>query len=119
MHTVLKERPVRGMTASVCIVQEQNSPLEINKIANFHSLQNFEFTQEGLRVWRVYKIVICPQKNTDLVEEILFFPTTARRFASAGESRDDGDDGNGSSSRQCPEPGCDEDLRPRPTLTNI
>ena len=33
MHTVLKERPVRGMTASVCIVQEQNSPLEINKIA--------------------------------------------------------------------------------------
>ena len=126
MHTVLKERTVRGMTASVCIVQEQNSPLEINKIANFHSLHNFEFTQEGLRVWRVYnigtgknKIVICPHKNTDLVEEILFFPTTARRFASAGESRDDGEDGNGSSSRQCPEPGCDEDLRPRPTLTNI
>ena len=81
MHTALKERPVRGVTASVCIVQEQNSPLEINKIANINSLHKFEFTQEGLRVWRVYnigtgknKIVICPQKNTDLVEEILFFP---------------------------------------------
>ena len=45
------------------------------------------------------KIVICPQKKTDLVEEILFFPTTARRFASAGESKGDGDDGNDSSSQ--------------------
>ena len=49
MHTALKERPVRGMTASVCIVQEQTSPLEIDKIANFNSLHNFDFTQEGLR----------------------------------------------------------------------
>ena len=56
MHTVLKERPVRGMTASVCIVQEQNSPLEINKIANFSNLHSFEFTQEGLHVWRAFNV---------------------------------------------------------------
>ena len=49
MHTALKERPVRGTTASVCIVQEQTWPLEIDKIANFNSLHNFDFTQEGLR----------------------------------------------------------------------
>ena len=72
---------VREMTASVRIVQEQNAILEINKIANFNSLHNFKFTKEGLRVWRAFnvgpkmfiprnKIVICPQKKTDLEEEI-------------------------------------------------
>ena len=53
------------------------------------------------------KIAIFPQKKTDLVEEIPFFPTTARRTASAGESND----GNDGSSYQCPEPGCDEDFK--------
>ena len=56
IHTALKERPVRGTTASVCIVQEQNSTLEINKIANFSNLHNFEFTQEVLRVWRAFNV---------------------------------------------------------------
>ena len=56
IHTALKERPVRGTTASVCIVQEQNSTLEINKIANLSNLHNFEFTQEGLRVWRAFNV---------------------------------------------------------------
>ena len=49
-NTALKERPVRRTTASVCIVQEQNSTLEINKIANYSNLRNFEFIQEGLRL---------------------------------------------------------------------
>ena len=56
IHTALKERPVRGTTASVCIVQEQNSTVQINKIANFSNLNNFEFTQEGLRVWRAFNV---------------------------------------------------------------
>ena len=33
-----RDLPVREMTASVRIVQEQNSILEINKIASFNSL---------------------------------------------------------------------------------
>ena len=49
---------------------------------------------------------------TDLVEEIPFFPTTARRTASAGESND----GNDGSSYQCPEPGCDEDFKTQADL---
>ena len=53
IHTALKERLVRRTTASVCIVQEQNSTLEINKIANFSNLHNFEFTQGGC-TWKVY-----------------------------------------------------------------
>ena len=43
----------QGTKASVCVVQEQNWTLEINKIANF---SNFEFTQEGLRVWKAFNV---------------------------------------------------------------
>ena len=46
------------------------------------------------------------------MEEILFFPITARRIASAGESND----GNDGSSYQCPEPGCDEDFKTQADL---
>ena len=56
--------------------------------------------------------VICPQKKTDLVEEIPSFPTTVRRIALAGESND----GNDASSYQCPEPGCDKDFRTQADL---
>ena len=34
MHIALKERPVKGTTASVCIVQEQHTTLEITEISN-------------------------------------------------------------------------------------
>ena len=92
MHTALKERPVKGTTAMVCSIQEQNTTLEINKIPNYSNLHNFEFTQEGLRVWKAFNvgpgkfipwgdIVTSPQRKTDLVEEIPFFPTNARQFA--------------------------------------
>ena len=57
------------------------------------------------------RIAIFPIK-TDLVEEILFFPITAQRIASAGESND-GNDGN---SYQCPEPGCDENFKTQADL---
>ena len=57
------------------------------------------------------RIAIFPIK-TDLVEEILFFPITARRIASAGESND----GNDGSSYLCPEPGCDENFKTQADL---
>ena len=109
--------------ASVCIVQEKNSTLEINKIANFSNLHNFEFTREGLCVWRAFNFepgkfiqwnynCSLSTERTDLVEEIPFFPTTARRIASAGESND----GKDVSSYQFPEPGCDEDFKTQADL---
>ena len=58
------------------------------------------------------KIAIFHRKMTDLVEEIPFFPTAARRTASARESND----GNDGSSYQCPEPGCDEDFKTQADL---
>ena len=53
------------------------------------------------------KLLFVHRKKTDLMEEIPFFPTTARRITSAGESND----GYDVSSYQCPEPGCDEDSK--------
>ena len=44
----------------------------------------------------------------DLEGEIPFFLTHARGFVLVGESKGDGD-GNGDSSYQCTEPGCNED----------
>ena len=72
-----------------------------------------QLTQEGLRIWRKIEIYkFSTEKMTDLVKEIPFFPTTARRTASAGESND----GNDGSSYQCPEPGCDEDFKTQADL---
>ena len=50
MHTALEERRTSqgkgSVSAHMRIVQEQNSTLEMNKIANLNSLHNFEFTVE-------------------------------------------------------------------------
>ena len=54
------------------------------------------------------------EKMTDLVEEIPFFPTTARRTASAGESNDGNDVPINALNLVAM-----KILRPRPTLTSI
>ena len=98
MYTALKERPVKGTTATVCAIQEQCTTLEISKILNYSNLHNFKFTHEGLRVWKAFNIgpgkfipwndiVICPQTKTNLLVEIPFFPTTAGRFALKEQSK--------------------------------
>ena len=124
MHTALEERRTSqgngSVSAHMRIVQEQNSTLEMNKIANLNSLHNFEFTQEGLRVWRAFNvgakmfipwnnIVICLWKKKALEEEIQFFPAQARWCVSVGGSKSDCD-GNSDSCYQCTEPGCNEDF---------
>ena len=95
MYIALKERPVKGTTATVCAIQEHCATLEISKIPNYSNLHNFKFTHEGLRVWKAFNvgpgkfipwndIVICPQTKTNLLDEIPFFPTTARRVVYNG-----------------------------------
>lgn len=79
-----------------------------------HSLHNFQFTKRDLHVWKAFhvgsgrfiprnKIVIIPQRKTELVEEIPFSLTSARRFASTGE-RKGNDNGNGDGSHEFLEP---------------
>ena len=123
MHTALKERPVKGTTASVCSVQEQHTTLEIAKIFNFNSLHNFQFTEEGLRVWKAYNvgpgkfipwndIVNCFQKKTDLLEEVPFFLSSARQFASTRGSNT----GSGDKLYECPELSCTEEFQTQADL---
>jgi len=89
MYTALKERRVKGTTATVCAIQEQCATLEISKILIYSNLHNFKFTHEELRVWKAFNIgpgkfipwndfVICPQTKTNLLVEIPFFSATAR-----------------------------------------
>ena len=119
MYTALKERPVNGTTATVCAIQEQCATLEISKIPNYSNLHNFKFTHKGLRVWRAFNvgpgkfipwndIVICPQTKTNLLDEIPFFPTTARRFALREQSKAEV---NEDKLFQCPETSSTEEFQ--------
>ena len=52
MRTTLSERPVRGTTACVCLVNETQKTLEENKMDGFSKYHNFIFELNGIRVWR-------------------------------------------------------------------
>ena len=56
MRTALLERPVRGITASVCVIDEKKKNLKVNKIDGFSKLHNFTYDEKGLRVWKAYDI---------------------------------------------------------------
>ncbi len=56
MRTALIERPVRGTTAAVGVVNVDKNDLEVNKIEYFSELHNFKFESKGLRIWRAYGI---------------------------------------------------------------
>ena len=52
MRTVLSERPVRGTIACICLVNETQKSLEVNKMDGFSKYHNFIFELNGIRVWR-------------------------------------------------------------------
>ncbi len=117
MHTALKERPVKGTTAEVCTVQEQYTTLKISQISNYSNLHNFEFTQEGLRVWKAFNvgpgkfipwndIVSFPQTKTGLLEEVPFFSTTARQFKESTKADDSEEE-----LYECPETSCTDEFQ--------
>ena len=49
MHTALKESPVRGCTAAVCLVNETKKDLDIKKLQQFSAVHEFSYQQDGLR----------------------------------------------------------------------
>ena len=84
MCTALSERPVRGTTACICLVNETQKALQVNKVYGFSRYHNFKFELNGFRVWRAYgvgkgkvipyqDIVVQPQGPTDLVVDVDFF----------------------------------------------
>ena len=55
-HTVLKERPVQGCTASVCHVNETKKGMDIKKLQQFSAMHDFSYQQDGLRVWKAFQV---------------------------------------------------------------
>ena len=48
MRTALSERPVRGTIACVCLVNETQKTLEVNKMGCFSKYHNFIFTGRNI-----------------------------------------------------------------------
>ena len=84
MRTALSERPVRGTIACVCLVNETQKTLTVNKMDGFSKYQYFIFELKGIRVWRADGVgkgivipyqdtIVRPQGPTDLVVDVHFF----------------------------------------------
>lgn len=57
MHTALKERPIKGVTASVGVIDESKNTFDVQKIDGFSKYHDFRFEKNNrLRVWRAYGI---------------------------------------------------------------
>ena len=56
MHKALKERPVKGTTAAVAILDESSKILEVQKIKQLSELHNFRYEESGIRVWKAYTV---------------------------------------------------------------
>ena len=52
MRYALKERPVKGTTASVNIVNAEANRLEVKKLEGYSAFHNFCFECDGERVWK-------------------------------------------------------------------
>ena len=97
MCTALSERPVRGTTACVCLVNETQKTLEVKKMDGFSKYRNFKYELNGIRVWRAYgvgkgivipyeDIIVKPQGPTDLVVDADFFSVEEARIHKATSS---------------------------------
>ena len=121
MRTALLERPVRGVSASVCVIDDKKNNLKVNKIDGFSKLHNFTYDDKGLRVWRAYDIepgkcisfddvVVEQQEATGLIvqENGNFFTMRNARHlhVSTPEINDAEEPTEEGQLFECPEPGC-------------
>ena len=113
MRIALSERPVRGTTACVCLVNETQKTLEVNKVDGFSRYHNFKFELNRIRVWKAYgvgkgrvipylDVIVKPQGPTDLVVNVDFFSVKEARIHKDMSS----DDEQSSGLFFCSEPGC-------------
>ena len=56
MREALLERPVQGVTASVCEVNGKQKSIDVTKIPSFSAYHNFEFGPRGIRVHKAYSV---------------------------------------------------------------
>ena len=113
MRTALSERPVRGTIACVCLVNETQKSLEVNKMDGFSKYHNFIFELNGIWVWRADGVgkgivipyqdtIVKPQGPTDRVVYVHFFSVKEARIYKATSSAEE----QSSGLFLCSEPGC-------------
>ena len=56
MRDALLERPVKGVTAAVCEVNEKQRTINVFKITHFSAYHNFEFGSGGIRARKAYSV---------------------------------------------------------------
>ena len=56
MRRALSERPVKGTSVCVSVVDETKKNLDVNNIEGFSKLPNIHFEEKGTRVWRSYGV---------------------------------------------------------------
>ena len=56
MQEALKERPVKGTTTAVAILDESSKILEVQKIKQFSEFYNFRYEESGIRVCKAYAV---------------------------------------------------------------
>ena len=123
MHEALKERPVKGTTAAVAILDESSKILEVQKIKQFSELYNFRYKGSGIRVWKAYAVGVgrlIPWQsfyirhqgctNISLMEGKGFFTNTEirdlHRPRKCQTSKDDVEIDDQPSLFMCPKEGC-------------
>ena len=56
MREALLERPVKGVTAAVCEVNDEQRTIDVFKITHFSAYHNFEFGSGGIRARKAYSV---------------------------------------------------------------
>ena len=113
MLIVFSECRVRGTIACVCLVNETQKSLEVNKMDGFSKYHNFISELNGIRVWRADAVrkgivipyqdtIVKPQGPTDLVVYVHFFSVNEARILKATSS----DKEQSSGLFHCSETGC-------------
>ena len=89
MREALMSHPVKGTTCSVNAIDETAQSIKVKNIAQFSNFHNFQFEDDGIRIWRAYgigtgkflqysNIVVHPQKETCIKTLQQFFPFKSR-----------------------------------------
>lgn len=118
IRTALLERPVKGVSAAVCSVQESNKTLKVKKMDGFSKYHNFAFEADGVRIWKCYGIgsgSLVPYESltrvsqgpTALQVEQPFFDISQSR-ALKPKTENQSAPKESSLNLLCPEPGCEK-----------
>ena len=123
MHKAPKERPVKGTTVAVPILDQSSKILEVQKRKQLSELLNFTYKESGIRVWKAYAVGIgrpIPWQslyirhlgctNISLMDGKRFFTNTEirdlHRPRVCQASKDDVEINDQPSMFVCPEEGC-------------